>query len=148
MVDAALLEAMKPEAIVINASRGEVVDGTALLHSGHPYILDVWEHEPDIDRQLLAGALLATPHIAGYSAQGKANATAAAVQALARHFGLPLTAWYPEVAPSAPRPISWEELSATIESHYDITAESATLKKHPERFEELRNGYAYRQEYF
>ncbi|WP_300749909.1 4-phosphoerythronate dehydrogenase [uncultured Alistipes sp.] len=148
MVDAALLEAMKPEAIVINASRGEVVDGTALLHSGHPYILDVWEHEPDIDRQLLAGALLATPHIAGYSAQGKANATAAAVQALARHFGLPLTAWYPEVAPSAPRPISWEELSATIESHYDIAAESATLKKHPERFEELRNGYAYRQEYF
>lgn len=148
MVDRALLEAMKPEAIVINASRGEVVDGTALLHSGHPYVLDVWEHEPDIDRQLLAGAILATPHIAGYSAQGKANATAAAVQALARHFGLPLAAWYPEVTPSAPRPISWEELSATIESHYDIAAESATLKARPERFEELRNGYAYRQEYF
>ena len=148
MADTSLFSEMKPDALVINASRGEVVDGEALLHSGHPYVLDVWEHEPDIDRQLLAGALLATPHIAGYSAQGKANATAAAVQALARHFGLSLTEWYPDVRPSAPRPITWEELSATIGSHYDIAAESATLKKHPERFEELRNGYAYRQEYF
>lgn len=148
MVDAALLERMKPGAIVINASRGEVVDGTALLHSTHPYVLDVWEHEPDIDRQLLAGALLATPHIAGYSAQGKANATAAAVQALAQRFALPLDGWYPNITPSMPRPISWEELSATIDSHYDIVAESATLKTRPECFEELRNKYAYRQEYF
>lgn len=95
MADEALLRQLKPKAVVINSSRGEVVDGDALLRSGRPYILDVWEHEPDIDRRLLAGAILATPHIAGYSAQGKANATAMAVGAVARRFALPLEGWYP-----------------------------------------------------
>ena len=118
------------------------------FRSGRPYVLDVWEHEPDIDRRLLAGAILATPHIAGYSAQGKANATAMAVGAVARRFALPLEGWYPAVAPSHPRPIGWDELAATIGARYDIAAESDTLKRHPERFEALRNGYSYREEYF
>ena len=148
MADEALLRRLKPKAVVINSSRGEVVDGDALLRSGRPYILDVWEHEPDIDRRLLAGAILATPHIAGYSAQGKANATAMAVGAVARRFALPLEGWYPAVAPSHPRPIGWDELAATIGARYDIAAESDTLKRHPERFEALRNGYSYREEYF
>ena len=119
MADEALLRQLKPKAVVINSSRGEVVDGDALLRSGRPYILDVWEHEPDIDRRLLAGAILATPHIAGYSAQGKANATAMAVGAVARRFALPLEGWYPAVAPSHPRPIGWDELAATIGARYD-----------------------------
>ena len=148
MADEALLRRLKPKAVVINSSRGEVVDGDALLRSGRPYVLDVWEHEPDIDRRLLAGAILATPHIAGYSAQGKANATAMAVGAVARRFALPLEGWYPAVAPSHPRPIGWDELAATIGARYDIAAESDTLKRHPERFEALRNGYSYREEYF
>ena len=59
MADEALLRRLKPMAVVINSSRGEVVDGDALLRSGRPYVLDVWEHEPDIDRRLLAGAILA-----------------------------------------------------------------------------------------
>lgn len=148
MADAAFLDRLRPGAVLINSSRGEVVDGDALLRSGRPYALDVWPHEPDIDRRLLAGAVLATPHVAGYSAQGKANATAMAVAALARRFELPLAGWYPAVAPSHPRPIGWDELGATIGAHYDIAAESAALKRAPERFEELRNGYAYREEYF
>ena len=148
MADEALLRRLKPMAVVINSSRGEVVDGDALLRSGRPYVLDVWEHEPDIDRRLLAGAILATPHIAGYSAQGKANATAMAVGAVARRFALPLEGWYPAVAPSHPRPIGWDELAATIGARYDIAAESDTLKRYPERFEALRNGYSYREEYF
>lgn len=143
-----LLGRLRPDAVILNSSRGEVVDGEALLRSGHPYALDVWPDEPDIDRRLLAGAILATPHVAGYSAQGKANATAMAVAALARRFSLPLAGWYPAVAPSRPRPIGWDELGATIGAHYDIAAESQALKRNPERFEELRNGYAYRDEYF
>ena len=47
-----------------------------------------------------------------------------------------------------PRPIGWDELAATIGARYDIAAESDTLKRHPERFEALRNGYSYREEYF
>ncbi len=149
LVNGALLARLKPGAVVVNASRGEVVDGTALMRSGHPYALDVWEHEPHLDAALLAGARIATPHIAGYSEQGKATATAMAVAAVARFFDLPLTGWYPpEAAPSTPRAITWEELTATIPSRYDIAAESRRLKASPEAFEAMRDQYAYRREYF
>lgn len=149
LADERLLGMLRPDAVVINTSRGEVVDGEALVRSGHPCALDVWEHEPAIDRTLLDRALIATPHIAGYSEQGKANATAMSVDALARHFGLPLTGWYPpEAAPSTPRPISWQELCRTIGGAFDIEAESRRLKENPTDFEALRDHYAYRREYF
>ena len=144
-----LFRRMKPGAVVMNSSRGKVVDGAALLRSGLEWALDVWEHEPDLDPELLGKALLATPHIAGYSEQGKANATAMSVAALARCFGLPFEGWYPpEAAPSAPRPIAWQELCDTIGGVYDIGAESRRLKEHPGDFESLRDRYAYRREYF
>lgn len=144
-----LLRQMKPDAVVINSSRGEVVDNEALYASGHPCVLDVWENEPDLHPGLLERALLATPHIAGYSQQGKANAAAMSIAALARRFALPLDGWYPsEVTPSAPCPISWERLGSTIRDAYDIEAESRRLKSHPEDFETLRDHYAYRKEYF
>lgn len=149
MASQRLFALMKPGSILINSSRGEVVDTEALLHAPLKWVLDVWEHEPTPDPALLEKALIATPHIAGYSRQGKANATAMAIAALSRRFSLPLTAWYPsEVTPSAPRPISWQELCRTIPRHYDIEAESARLKEHAEAFENLRDNYAYRDEYF
>ena len=149
MADSRLFGLMKPGAILINSSRGEVVDGEALLRSGLGWALDVWEHEPHLDPALLENALLATPHIAGYSEQGKANATAQSVATLARFFGFPLEGWYPpEVPPSTPRPISWEELCRTIGTRYDIEAESRHLKASPEEFESLRDHYRYRREYF
>lgn len=144
-----LLARLGSGATVLNSSRGEVVDGAALLRSGRPFALDVWEHEPQPDPQLLDRALLATPHIAGYSLQGKANATVMAVAAVAACFGMPLTGWRPAgVAPSQPRPIGWRELCATIGDAFDIEAESRRLKSHPADFERIRNRYAFRQEYF
>ena len=149
LVDGPLLDLLPPGATLLNAARGEVVDTQALLASGHPCLLDVWEHEPHIDRMLLRRALLATPHIAGYSMQGKANASAMSVAALARRFGLPLEAWYPAgVTPSQPAPISWEELCRTIGKSFAIEAESDRLKAAPDDFEAMRNSYAYREEYF
>lgn len=144
-----LFRMMKPGAVLLNSSRGEVVDGEALLRSGLEWALDVWEHEPELNPELLRRALVATPHIAGYSLQGKANATALAVAALARKFGLPVEGWYPpEVTPSQPRAISWQELVRTIVGAYDIEAESRRLKQQPSAFESLRDRYDYRQEYF
>ena len=135
--------------ILINASRGEVVDTEALLRSGVDCAIDVWELEPNINRTLLERAFITTPHIAGYSLQGKANATSMAVAAIARHFALPLEGWYPsEVTPSTPKSISWDELCSSIGARYDIAAESLTLKQNPEQFEQLRNSYNYREEYF
>lgn len=144
-----LLASLRPDAAVINCSRGPVVDGRGLLESGHPYLLDVWEDEPHPDPALLAHATVATPHIAGYSLQGKANATAMSVRAVAETFSLPLAGWYPAaVAPTRPRPIGWEELRRTIAGYCDLAAETRTLQAAPEAFESLRNGYRLRPEYF
>ncbi len=149
MADDALFARMKPSAVVLNSSRGEVIDSEALLRSGRACVLDVWEHEPQIDRALLGRTLLATPHIAGYSAQGKANAAALSVRAVSECFGLPLGAWYPaEVRPSEPRPVSWRGMCGTIAGHFDIEAQSRALKRHPEDFESMRDNYRYRGEYF
>lgn len=149
LVNGKLISIMRPDAIIINASRGEIVDNRAVTESNHRYLFDVWEGEPNIEQRVLQGAELATPHIAGYSVQGKANATAMVVNALARHFNLPLKDWYPEgIKRTPPRPISWSELCATISRHYDIKKESLSLKNSPQDFESLRNNYNYREEYF
>jgi len=136
-------------ATLINASRGECVASEATRRNDLTYITDVWENEPYIDNEYLAKSMVATPHIAGYSAQGKANATALAVQALAQHFGLPLIDWRPsEVEVVTPKMIEWKEICATIEEYCDLTTESNTLRNSPEQFESLRNNYHYREEYF
>ena len=140
---------MKSTATLINASRGEVADTAALLKAEQRLMLDVWENEPAINGDLLRKAIVTTPHIAGYSAQGKANATAAVVAAAAEHFSLPIDGWYPaEVQPVGRTPIGWDEMCATITAHCDLAAESAQLKSGPDAFESLRINYNYREEYF
>lgn len=149
LADTRLLAMLKPDCLLINSSRGAVVDNKALLESGLSCALDVWEEEPLLDLALLARAVVATPHVAGYTAQGKANASAIAARLLSEEFDLPFAAWYPaEVMPPMPRPIAWEELCRTIDAHCDLRAESQMLKRAPEQFEALRDGYHYREEYF
>ncbi len=153
LADSELLSRMKDGATVLNASRGEVADTAALIaHSGRLTLcIDVWEGEPDaIDRQLLSVAEIATPHIAGYSAQGKANASAIVVGAMARRLGIEqLLGWYPDdVVPSKPQPISWADMVERIDSHCHLKEESARMKNHPEDFEHRRNSYPLREEFF
>lgn len=149
IADAKLFSLLPHGATLLNSSRGEVVDTQALAASGLQYVLDVWEQEPDLDPQVLQKALLATPHIAGYSAQGKANASSMAVEALARHFALPLTGWYPQsVHPSVARDISWEQMCSTIGTAFDIETESNYLKSHSSDFEQIRNTYLLREELY
>ena len=136
-------------ATLINSSRGECVATLATKRNDLVYITDVWENEPDIDHEYFTKSLVSTPHIAGYSAQGKANASAMAIQALARHFDLPLKEWRPtEVAAVKPCKISWEEMCATISYYCDLVKESNSLRQAPQQFENLRNNYLYREEYF
>lgn len=154
MADEKFFSRMKRGAFFVNSSRGEVVDETALLRALEGKrvagaVIDVWRGEPDIDRRLLDRALLATPHIAGYSLQGKANGTALTVRQLAAHYGWPLTNWYP---PGIPQPEpdrpTWKQLLERMPTAYDPAADSARLKAAPERFEDLRNHYDYRTEFF
>lgn len=135
--DAAFFAAMKSGASFINASRGEVVDENALL-AARPrldrLVLDVWKNEPGINLALLAVADLATPHIAGYSIQGKINGTQAVVQAVGRHFGIePLQAFRVTGV-------------ALPQESYDIRRDDAALRQDPSSFESLRSHYAYRND--
>ncbi len=154
MVDAALLSSMCPGSFVINSSRGEVVDERALLEVVQRgglggCVIDTWRHEPHINPHLLYETLLSTPHVAGYSVQGKAMASAMSVRAVAGEFGLPLMEWYPEgVKRPVPEKISWEKLYPEALQLFDIAALSSELKSSPQRFEDMRNNYDYREEYF
>ena len=90
LADEAFFHSLKKKPLIINTSRGEVIDTKALLKAMDEglvsdAIIDVWENEPNIDRELLKRAYIATPHIAGYSADGKANATRMALEGLCRH---------------------------------------------------------------
>lgn len=87
LCDASFLAQCKPNALIINAARGGVVDEQALLASGREYVLDTWECEPDIDLDVLRHARLASMHIAGYSMLGKRNATQMCLDAIAHAFG-------------------------------------------------------------
>lgn len=136
-------------ATLINASRGECVATDATKRNDLTYITDVWENEPNIDAAYLAKSFIATPHIAGYSVQGKANATALAVEALARHFRLPLTDWRPaEARQITPQMLSWEDMCTRITGYCNLLDESRILRNEPHRFEQLRNNYRFREEFF
>lgn len=148
---------------IINAARGEVVCTEALLaamDAGRvgPVAIDTWENEPHVDRRLLGRAFIATPHVAGYSADGKATGTLMALRAVARHFGMaedfdvvppPLPAGYrgygagwTAAAPAGASPSLAEALRYT----YDPLADTAALRARPDGFERQRGDYPLRRE--
>lgn len=89
MFNRAVLERLSTDTLLVNASRGDVVDGPALadwMHRGGKAALDVWPGEPDIEPQLIESAVVATPHIAGYSLEGKLRATSMIFHAFCEHF--------------------------------------------------------------
>jgi erythronate-4-phosphate dehydrogenase len=103
LIDEERLEGMRRTAWLINTSRGDVVEGDALhdaIVAGRiaGAVLDVWENEPGIDRALLDVVFVGTPHVAGYSLEGKLNGTVMMHDALAGHFGL-RHEWRPEMEP-------------------------------------------------
>lgn len=84
------LQKLGENAIVINAGRGPVIDNTALLKAGQQrsdllLALDVWEHEPAVNAELAARCEFVSPHIAGYSLDGKIRGTYMLYQALCKH---------------------------------------------------------------
>ncbi len=160
MADDDFFKKVKPETLLINSCRGEVVDTESLQNamlSGiiSDVIIDVWEDEPNLSRSLLEKCFLATPHIAGYSIEGKANGTAAVVRAIAKTFDFPLEEWYPDEVANQPSNVyllnmeqkSFEELLLEVyATTYNIRADYKLLLDNPERFEDLRSNYNYRNE--
>jgi len=135
MCDEAFLAKCKPGALIINAARGGVVDEMALLRSGHPYILDTWENEPDINAEVLKNAALASMHIAGYSVEGKRNASQMCLDEIAESFHLPKIS-------NLQSPISNNKGDSAPGW---ISRISESLKAHPTSFEALRKSYPLRE---
>jgi erythronate-4-phosphate dehydrogenase len=150
---------LRRQPFFFNTSRGDVTDENALkdaivMHRIAGAVLDVWPDEPDIDRDLLSLVELATPHIAGYSTDGKANGTSMAVRAIAKHFGIEsLLNFFPAgiPAPSNPvitlNPASPHTLADAVFASYDVAEDDAALRAAPEDFEALRGSYRVRREF-
>jgi erythronate-4-phosphate dehydrogenase len=136
--------------ILINTARGEVVDNRALLKAidGDQLrgcVLDVWENEPDISPELLDVVDIGTPHIAGYSLDGKANGTRMIYEAACRHFGIK-PVWKPAL-PAPPAIDLAGDLRQVVKRMYDITADDVALRANVRDFDKLRAEYPVRREF-
>lgn len=137
--------------IIINTSRGEVVDTAALIYALQNYqirdaVIDVWENEPYISLPLLERVYLGTPHIAGYSADGKAMATEMALNALCSYFHIQKKFKITPPALEKPADAKMEEEEMQLYL-YNPLNDSNALKRHPEEFEKLRSEYPLRREF-
>jgi len=170
LFDADRLARMRPGAVLINTSRGAVVDAAALkraLRSEHlgAALLDVWENEPAIDGELLEMVELGTPHIAGYSFDGKVAAARAVHEAMGSFLGLPPRWTVPADLPppavgelralgSAGTP-SQARVAEVVHACYDIDIDDAALREtflhpaaeRPTLFRRLRSTYRIRREF-
>ena len=148
---------MKDGAFFINSSRGEVVQDEALLEYGEKFqgiILDVWNGEPALDLKLLEMADIATPHIAGYSYEGKVNGTVMSVKALGEHFGIGSLKGFSIVPQErnnnffSKENLSQKQISEYFENIFPIFGHCADLKAAPQNFEQLRSNFKYRREFY
>lgn len=162
MIGSSALDKMSENQILINTSRGEVVDGNALKtalkkRSILAAALDVWEGEPQIDSELLSLLFTGTPHIAGYSVDGKATGTTMCVQALGKFFDLPCRDWEVSEVPPSVQPSEFtldatgkspqEILGDAILYTYDIRNDDSLLRADISSFEKQRSNYPVRREF-
>ncbi len=161
MISEDLLKRVLPGTFIINTSRGGVADGTALkraLDKGRlaGLVLDVWESEPRIDLELLNRCTIGTPHIAGYSADGKAKGTTMVVRELSQFFGLGIDDWEPNSIPVHPEMSITVEcldqdeeyiLADAIQATYRVEEDDRRFRANPSEFESQRGNYPLRREF-
>ena len=163
MADELFFAKLGRKTILLNTSRGPVVKTCALkdaIKNGtiDTCVLDVWENEPDIDQELLNMVDLATPHIAGYSADGKANGAAICVREINSFFNLGIDKnWYPSEIPSPSQSREFflncrgktnqEIISEAVLATYSIVRDDEVFRKSVGTFERQRNNYPVRREF-
>lgn len=158
MADDSFLQHLGRKPFIINAARGAITDNQALKRaiskgSISGVVIDCWEKEPEIDRELLALADIATPHIAGYSADGKWTATKMSIENIRDFYQLDITPKYNEI-PLPLQPVidlqhiaPEEQLAHAVWHSYDPVKETEELKAAPEKFYWFRSNYPLRREY-
>ena len=156
-----LFASLKRKPVLINSCRGEVIDTTSTkeaLRAGQlsGFVCDCWENEPDIDLELLALTDLATPHIAGYSRDGKATGTLMSVQAISDFFSLGLNNWCPLGVELPVHPIieidgtgltEQDIIAKAVLSTYDIRDDDSRFRADTTEFEMQRGDYPVRREF-
>ncbi len=163
LVNKKFITKVKNKPIIINTSRGAVIRTSALKKAIKNNIvsyvvLDVWENEPDIDLELMNLVDFATPHIAGYSTEGKVNGTTVCVNEINKYFNLGLKSnWLPEKIPNAEGGneiiINCENkseqkiISEAILGTYSIDKDDIVLRNLPSTFEKQRGEYRVRREF-
>jgi erythronate-4-phosphate dehydrogenase len=159
---------MKRGAVLINTSRGPVVETNALVdalssHHLSASILDVWEGEPVLNTELLSRVLIGTPHIAGYSLDGKLNACRMVYEAACRFLGVQpawnidtsMTSESARIAVPSGMSETNEIVRSAVKQAYDIELDDTLLKKtssldlneHGRYFMKLRAEYRIRREF-
>lgn len=160
LADAGFFSSLKKKPVIINSARGAIIDTNAIkaaLNKGEisGAVIDCWENEPDIDLEYLNMADIATPHIAGYSADGKANATRMSLAAIADFYGMSKepVSLVKEPAPANPV-IDMDKYAGSDNRVYDAILETydpaddySRLINAPASFKKLRNEYPLRREY-
>ena len=124
LLNAERLPRMTDSCLLVNAARGEVVDNAALLdllkrRKDLRVFLDTWEREPLISQELLKQVDLATPHIAGYSVEGRLRGTQMVLNAVCEHFGMP-SSWHMSQRLPATREINPAPCDSGLESWQDL----------------------------
>lgn len=161
LADDSFFKSLKKKPVLINSCRGEVVRTESVklaLIKGEiaDFMCDCWENEPDIDLELLEMTHLATPHIAGYSKDGKATGTLMSVQAVSNFFNLGLDNWRPEGIELPAQPViqidgkgltEQQIISKAILHTYDIRNDDALFRSKPADFEKQRGDYPTRREF-
>jgi erythronate-4-phosphate dehydrogenase len=161
LVNDSFLEQLKDNAILINTSRGKVVDENALLKHADRLnlVLDVWRNEPNINQILLEKTCLATPHIAGYSFDGKIRGTTMIYEACCEYFNVEKK-WQANLPkPPIEKIVFSEQISKEKALHlailacYDIRSDDAQLRniknsiESNRYFDQLRKNYPIRREF-
>lgn len=142
----------------INSCRGAVHDTSALLKAKKEGILselviDCWENEPCIDRELLHETAIATPHIAGFSADGKANGTRICLENIGRFYNIDIEK-INEVTPPVPaypvidlNTFTFHRMEQAVLATFLPQTVDENLRKSPEKFEWFRNNYPHPREF-
>lgn len=152
---------LQKKTLLINSCRGEVTKTSAVINALkegkiEAFVADCWENEPDIDLELLAMSTLATPHIAGYSRDGKATGTVMSVQAISTFFNLGLNNWSPSGVELPEQPLitingagmtEQEIISRAVLHTYDIRNDDLLFRSRPTDFEKQRGDYPVRREF-
>ena len=162
LINTDALAHMKPEAILINSARGPVVEESALIadlqSTKRQVVLDVFEHEPEISAELLNLISLVTPHIAGYSLEGKARGTQMIYDAFCTTFNFSANKQFETQLPVCEQYFQNQDLKQALKQHlsqiYDIARDDSNLraclkegKVDQQAFDYLRKTYPLRREW-